>query len=77
MYFATHGKTSYNTTYLSAYDASVENEGDTKGWIRVEQILGDFHNAGCSIIAFIDSCHSTQFCISRSNSEVAPNNIFL
>lgn len=76
LYFATHGKTSYNTTYLSAYDASVENEGDTKGWIRVEQILGDFHNAGCSIIAFIDSCHSTQFCISRSNSEVAPNNIW-
>ena len=66
LYFATHGKTTYNTTYLSAYDALANNDNDTDGWIRVEKILGDFHNIGCSILAFLDSCHSTQFCISRA-----------
>lgn len=76
LYFATHGKTSYNTTYLSAYDAMAENESDTEGWIRVEQILGEFHNAGCSIIAFIDSCHSTQYCIGRANIEASFNSFF-
>lgn len=69
LYFATHGKTTYNTTYLSAYDAQANNENDTDGWVRVEKILGDFHRVGCSILAFLDSCHSTQFCISRAIDE--------
>lgn len=69
LYFATHGKTTYNTTYLSAYDAQANNEDDTDGWVRVEKILGDFHRVGCSILAFLDSCHSTQFCISRAIDE--------
>lgn len=69
LYFATHGKITYSTTYLSAYDASAHNENDIKGWIRVAQVLGDFHNAGCSILAFLDTCHSTQFCTSRSIDE--------
>lgn len=69
LYFATHGKTTYNTTYLSAYDAIDNNESDIDGWIRIEKILGKFHSVGCSILAFIDSCHSTQFCISRAVDE--------
>lgn len=75
LYFATHGKTTYNTTYLSAYDAQANNENDTDGWVRVEKILGDFHRAGCSILAFLDSCHSTQFCISRAIDEDVVYNV--
>ena len=75
LYFATHGKTTYNTTYLSAYDALINNPDDTEGWIRVEKVLGDFHNAGLSILAFLDSCHSTQFCISRAINDPAAYNI--
>lgn len=75
LYFATHGKTTYNTTYLSAYDAQANNENDTDGWVRVEKILGDFHRVGCSILAFLDSCHSTQFCISRAIDEDVVYNV--
>lgn len=81
LYFATHGKITYNTTYLSAYDAQAKNENDTDGWVRVERILGDFHRAGCSILAFLDTCHSTQFCISRAVDDdtmlnISPNSSY-
>ena len=66
LYFATHGKTAYNTTFLSAYDACNEKNEDISGWVRIETLLGLLHQAKCNVLAFLDCCHSTQFFFGRS-----------
>lgn len=69
LYFATHGKTAYNTTFLSAYDASNGGNDDFSGWIRIETLLGLLHEAKCNVLAFLDCCHSTQFSFGRAPHE--------
>lgn len=66
LYFATHGKTAYNTAYLSAYDASNDPFDEYTGWIRIETLLGLLHESKCDILTFLDCCHSTQFSFGRS-----------
>lgn len=66
LYFATHGKTAYNTTFLSAYDASNNSHDEFKGWVRIETLLGLLHEAKCNVLAFLDCCHSTQFSFGRA-----------
>lgn len=71
LYFATHGMTAFNTTYLSAFDSifdpSKDNEQQNLStWIRIETLLGRLHHAKCNILAFLDCCHSTQFSYGRS-----------
>ena len=75
LYFATHGMTAFNTTYLSAYDSrfdpSICNENQNLlTWIRIDSILGRLHHAECNVIAFLDCCHSTQFSYGRSTSTI-------
>lgn len=66
LYFATHGKTAYNTTFLAAYDASNGKNEDVSGWIRIETLLGLLHESKCNVLAFLDCCHSTQFSFGRA-----------
>lgn len=66
LYFATHGKTAYNTSYLASYDAVYGRDEDIEKWIRIEELLGILHSAQCNVLAFLDCCHSTQFSFGRS-----------
>ncbi len=65
LYFSTHGKSVYDTTYLAAFDAVSNNDTTTTGWIGTPHLFTKFHNAGCDIIAFFDSCYSTQYLVTR------------
>lgn len=71
LYFATHGMTAHNTTYLSAYDSvyvpgRTNEQQDLLTWIRIDSLLGRLHYAKFKILAFLDCCHSTQFSFGRS-----------
>lgn len=68
LYFSTHGKTYSGTSFLAAFDASTENTDNT-GWVWTSNLITQLHNAKCNILAFLDSCHSTQF--SRSQNPIA------
>lgn len=78
LYFATHGMTAFNTTYLSAFDSIFDpNKGNEQQnlptWIRIETLLGRLHHAKCNVLAFLDCCHSTQFSYGRSiPNEIEP-----
>ena len=61
LYFATHGKTLYETPWLATYDAQDKDNGDTQGWLNFTSLLGCFHQAQCNILGFLDSCQSTMF----------------
>lgn len=61
LYFATHGKTLYETPWLATYDAQDKDKGDTQGWLNFASLLGRFHQAQCNILGFLDSCQSTMF----------------
>lgn len=61
LYFATHGKTVYETPYLAAYDAENKDPYNTRGWINTGELLGKFHRAQCSVLGFLDSCQSAMF----------------
>lgn len=74
LYFATHGMTAFNTTYLSAYDSIFDpsknnDQQELSSWIRIEGLLGQLHYANCNVLAFLDCCHSTQFSYGRSISQ--------
>ena len=38
-YFATHGKTAFNATFLSAYDATNRNNDDVSGWLELKHYV--------------------------------------
>lgn len=65
LYFSTHGKSVYDTTYLAAFDAFDDNSASTRGWISTPKLFTKFHNAECDILAFFDSCYSTQYIVTR------------
>lgn len=58
VYIATHGKTQYESPWIAASDASA-SDGAIDGWFRFNDIIQQFYSVGCSVLGFLDSCHST------------------
>lgn len=74
VYIATHGKTLYESPFLAACDATIGES--CKGWFRIHDIIFRFYNLGCSVLGFLDCCHSTMQ-PTRESQETAwqiPNN---
>ena len=61
LYFATHGKTVYETPWLATYEAGEQGNDIAHGWINTGELLGKFHRAQCNVLGFLDSCQSTMF----------------
>ena len=57
VYIATHGKTLYESPFLAACDADIGES--CNGWFRINDIILRFYNVGCSVLGFLDCCHST------------------
>jgi hypothetical protein len=65
LYFATHGKSMYESPCLAAYEAENSDKDTTNGWINTMTLLGTFHSMQCNVVAFLDCCQSTLFFASR------------
>ena len=61
LYFATHGKSVYNSPYVASYNAENLRQDDVNGWLSTQWLLGVFHERKANVIALLDCCQSTSF----------------
>ncbi len=69
IYFATHGKSVYETPYLACYDSVNSYDRDAENWLSAPKLMGVFAEANFNVLAFLDCCQSAYKFSSRGASD--------
>lgn len=59
IYFASHGKSVYETPYLACYDSENKDCNTINNWLCVPKIIGIFCEKKFNTLVFLDCCQST------------------